>query len=100
MRRLSLSRRPLFRAELIIHALINVKHILPHPRYSLPPPPEPGRAGVEGEGEGAQRDRASREGGQKEVAARFQIQKRQRFDEDFMEAVTKPVPQSEGGHCV
>ena len=55
---------------------------------------------MEGEGEGAQRDRASREGGQKEVAARFQIQKRQRFDEDFMEAVTKPVPQSEGGHCV
>ena len=58
------------------------------------------QAGLEGEGEGAQRDRASREGGQKEVAARFQIQKRQRFDEDFMEAVTKPVPQSEGGHCV
>ena len=60
------------------------------------------QAGPEGEreGEGAQRDRASREGGQKEVAARFQIQKRQRFDEDFMEAVTKPVPQSEGGHCV
>ena len=58
----------LFQAELIIHALINVKHILP-----LPPSifgAEPGQVvGRKGGREGPEGSSKSREGGQKEVAA-------------------------------